>query len=390
MRPSASPMRRFGPAVLLLTCCHAWGIEAPRTPPASADSPAPAKASVTATDEGAFFEKLQRVAQFQALRPLVVPEAVLSELARGKADAAVAVLSGAADRGDRDANIALVRLQHWCNAMVSSRPADPQALIEKLSSELPAERAARVAGVIFAEADFRNRARAGCHDARFDYGAIEARLRESAQSGHAASATELAQFVRDPAEREALLQTAISSGYAPAMHAKAGKLVAAVQRGQTTQNVGSIRELLKQAGRSIPRAKVDLANCMALGCDGHPADALTAYAFGMDAARDGEPTAFFSMVRMPWGSRLSRTQMLAWQYFGQRLNELGCLGDGYIASAITLSKAIALLEKDQPPKVLETARADAEKLWRDYGARAQNENGCAAGPDASDGASRTN
>ena len=107
----------------------------------------------------------------------------------------------------------------------------------------------------------------------------------------------------------------------------ATNLLIAVQRGQTTENVSKIRELLKIAGRAIPRAKLDLANCMAVGCDGHPADALTARAFGIDAARDGEPTAFLSMVRMPWGARMPRAQLLAWQYFGDRLNEGGCMGD---------------------------------------------------------------
>src|SRR5690606_22439806 len=142
----------------------------------------------------------------------------------------------------------------------------------------------------------------------FDYRLIEARLREAAAEGHPASATELAQFVRDPAQRQALLQAAMDKHYAPAYYAVATQLLMAVQRGETTQNVSSIREWLKQAGREVPKAKLDLANCMALGCDGHPADALAARAFGTDAARDGEPTAFLSMVRMPWGSRMSRSQ----------------------------------------------------------------------------------
>ncbi|HEX2494265.1 MAG TPA: hypothetical protein VHK24_10855, partial [Steroidobacter sp.] len=241
---------------------------------------------------------------------------------------------------------------------------------------LPQERAAKAAGVINAEGEYVNRARAACGAARFDFAAIEARLRAAAEAGHPASQVELAQFVRDPGKREALLQSAIEKRYAPAMYAAATQLVVAVQRGQTTENVSSIRLWLKQAGQSMPKAKLDLANCMALGCDGHPADALSARAFGLDAARDGEPTAFVSMVRMPWGNRLSREQHLAWQYFGERLNEAGCAGEDYVASAMWFEQAIAKLEEGRDAKVLEAGRSQADQLWRENGQRAMKEQGC--------------
>jgi hypothetical protein len=134
--------------------------------------------------------------------------------------------------------------------------------------------------------------------------------------------------------------------------------------------------LFKQAGRTMSRAKVDLANCMALGCDGHPADAPAAAAFGTDAARDGEPSAFLSMVRMPWGGRIPRVQLLAWQYYGDRLNESGCAGDAYVLTTVAFAQTLAMLEKGQDPKVLEEARTQAENLWRDNGARAMREQGC--------------
>jgi hypothetical protein len=201
-------------------------------------------------------------------------------------------------------------------------------------------------------------------------------LRAAADTGDPASATELAQFLRDPAKREAMLQSAVKKNYPPAVYKVATNLLIAVQRGQTTENVSQIRELLKIAGRTIPRAKLDLANCMAVGCDGHPADALTARAFGIDAARDGEPTAFMSMVRMPWGGRFTRPQMLSWQYFGDRLNEGGCMGDAYVPTTLAFGQTIALLERNADPTVLEEARKQAEALWSEHGVRAQKENGC--------------
>ena len=201
-------------------------------------------------------------------------------------------------------------------------------------------------------------------------------MRAAADAGDPASAVELAQFVRDPKKKEALIKSAIDQRFAPAMYLAATNLVMAVQRGETTENVSSIRLWLKQAGPTIPKAKVDLANCMALGCDGHPADALTAQAFGLDAARDGEPSAFLSMARMPWGHRLSRAQLLAWQSFGDRLNEAGCTGDAYLPSVTMFTQTLGALEKGLDPTSRDAARKQADELWRDNGARAMKEQGC--------------
>jgi hypothetical protein len=376
MNRGGQSMRSAAFAALLLLQGTAHALEAPKQPPAPQLEAAPPPVEITATDETQFQQVLQRVTTFRNLRGLSVSAAVIDQLAQGDADKAVASLSVAANQGDRQANIALVRIQHWCNTVSQSRPPDAKAQIAKLGNQFSPARAARVAGLINAEAAFVPRAKAGCARANFDFGGIEARLRAAAEAGDPASATELSQFIRDPAKREAMLQTAISKNYAPAVYAAATNLLVAVQRGQTTENVSAIRELLKTAGRSIPKAKLDLANCMALGCDGHPADTRTAQAFGLDAARDGEPTAFLSMMRMPWGRQLSRTQLLAWQYFGDRLNETGCMGDAYIGTSLGFSQSIPMLEKGQPAQVLEAAKTQAETLWKDNAERAKKENGC--------------
>jgi hypothetical protein len=362
-------------AALLLFCGAPHAMEAPNPQPQPDAAPPPARAEVTPTDETQFYELLQRVSSSRTLRGLGVSQDTITELGRGHIDVAVASLGTLASQGNREANIALVRIQHFCGRVTSARPVDPKTQLANLP-ELPADRAARVAGVIRAESEWMARARAACVKAPFDYRGIEARLREAASAGHAASATELAQYTRDPAKKKALLQSAIDKNYPPAMYAVATELLIAVQRGETTENVGAIRELLKQAGRSVTKAKLDLANCMAFGCDGHPADTATAQAFGVDAARDGEPTAFVAMVRMPWGGNMTRTQLLAWQYFGDRLNEAGCMGDTYIPSTAGFMQMIQLLEKGQPPDALAGARTLAEDLWRDNSARAKKENNC--------------
>jgi hypothetical protein len=359
-------------AVVATTSCgSALCIEAPKT-----ETPAAAAETAPAVDEKAFYDTLRRSAQRRTLSNLRIPDEVILSLARGEANAAVALLANAAAKGGNEENIALVRIQHLCNRVLSASAADPQVQIDKLDQNLPPERRARAAGVLREEARFKEVAATGCRKAQFDYQGIEARLRAAADAGDPASATELSQFVRDPVKKQALLKAAAAKNFAPAMHALATQRLIAVQRNENTEDVASIRTMYKQAGRFMTKAKLELANCMAVGCDGYPADAAAATSFGLDAARDGEPTAFLSMIRMGWGNRLGRTQLLAWQYFGDRLNEAGCMGDGYVANLVAFTQTIKALEQGQEPKLGEDARAQAETFWRDHGARAQKEQGC--------------
>ncbi|HEY6643011.1 hypothetical protein [Povalibacter sp.] len=368
---------RLSGALLVLNALAANAIDAPKPAAAPAEAAVPPpQTNVTANDETAFYERLQFVAHKRMLVGLGISDDTLKSLAAGSADAAIGRLSQQSVAGDRNATIALVRIQHWCNRISSARPADAQAQLARFTQLVSPERLARIAGVINAERAYQGRARQSCGQAAFDYQGIESRLRQAAEAGDPASTTELALFVRDPAKREQFLQQAADKNYAPAIQALATQRLLAVQRGQTTENVSSIRLLFKQAGRTLPRAKVDLANCMATGCDGHPADAGGAAPFGFDAAKDGEPLAFTSMMRMPWGNRLTRTQMLGWQYYGDQLNETGCTGDAYIQNAVMFAQAVATLEKGQSPTQLEQARTQAETLWEGNGERAKKEQGC--------------
>ncbi|HMN46297.1 MAG TPA: hypothetical protein PKE27_17095 [Povalibacter sp.] len=358
----------------LLACTASFAIDIPK--PENAPAAEPSQATVTATDETAFYERLQYVAHKRLLVGLGIGDDALKSLGAGSADAAIGQLSQRSVAGDRNATIALVRIQHWCNRISQSRPADIPAQLARFAPMVSTEKLARIAGVLNAERSYQERARQGCSQAPFDYQGIESRLRQAAEAGDPASATELAQFVRDPAKREAFLQQAVDRNYAPAQQAMAMGRLIAVQRGQTTENVSSIRLLFKQAGRTLPRAKVELANCMATGCDGHPADSGGAAPFGFDAAKDGEPLAFTSMMRMPWGNRQTRVQMLGWQYYGDRLNETGCTGDAYVQNAVVFSQSIGMLEKGQPPSILEQAKTQGETLWQQNSERAKKEQGC--------------
>ena len=61
--------------------------------------------TVTPTDERAFYEKVQRVTAYRALRGLKIPASVIADLGRGDAETAVATLSSIASQGSNDANI---------------------------------------------------------------------------------------------------------------------------------------------------------------------------------------------------------------------------------------------------------------------------------------------
>lgn len=323
-----------------------------------------------------FATQLERVTYRQLLRGLETDPTIIEALARGDFASAVEALSAAARAGTAPPNIALIRLQHACARIVQMQQTLDPERFDKLRAELPEERAARIIAVAEVQASHVAHAQAGCRAARFDLRAIEARLRQAADQGDPVSATELARFTNDPSRREALLVAASDKNYAPAQHALAQNRVVGVQRGLSTENVASIRILLKQAGQMLPIAKLDFANCVAVGCDGHPADAPTAAIFGIDAARDGEAGAFPAIMRMPWRARLKPEEIVAWQYFGNRLNEAGCSGNGYIGMAATFGRTFMQLEKGLKPDVLSAGQQLADRYWTDFGERAKREQMC--------------
>jgi hypothetical protein len=365
MRPAAACVV----AVVLALCARAaFAIEAPATA-------APA-APVTPIDRTPFQHRLVEVDRLQSFRGIDVDRSIATMLADADATTAVARLESRAAAGSDDANVALVRTQHWCAAMMAAarQPAGDEA--SKLSASLPADRLPGALGVLEAQRAFTDRAAAACQRAPFRYQDIERRLRAAAQAGHASSANELARFTNDSARRDALIEDAAKGGYGPAQHTLAVSRLYAVQRGETTENVDTIRQLLKQAGTTVPAAKVDLANCMAAGCDGHPADSATAAAFGVDAARDGDPSAFVAMLRMPWRTSLKVEEIAAWQMFGDRLNEEGCTGGRYLEALVTFTQVLAQFEKGLKPEQLASARAHADRYWSQFAARARHEQRC--------------
>jgi hypothetical protein len=323
-----------------------------------------------------FVAHLEDVAHRQLFRGLGIEPKVIAALAQADFAGAVDSLSSGAAQGSQPFNIALIRLQHDCARIVQSPTAVNPSQLDKLRTDLPEARATRIIAVLDAQNDFTKKAQASCRASRFDLRRIEATLKQSAEQGDVVSATELARYTGDSARREAMLVAAAAKNYAPAQHALAQSRVVGVQRGLSTENVASIRILLKQAGQTLPLAKLDFANCVAVGCDGHPADAPTAAVFGVDAARDGEAAAFPAMMRMPWRQRLKPEELIAWQYFGDRLNESGCTGEGYIGAAINFTTMLGQLEKTVRPDVVTAGKQLAMRYWTDFGERAKKEQLC--------------
>ncbi len=323
-----------------------------------------------------FVAHAEEVAHRQLFRGLGVDARVITALAQGDFAGAVGSLSVGAAQGSPPFNIALIRLQHECARIVQSPTVVSPAQLDKLRTDLREARATRIIAVLDAQNEYTRKAQASCRNSRFDLRRIEATLKQSAEQGDAVSATELARYTGDAARREAMLVAAAAKNYAPAQHALAQSRVMGVQRGLSTENVASIRILLKQAGQTLPLAKLDFANCVAVGCDGHPADAPTAAVFGIDAARDGEAAVFPAMMRMPWRQRLKPEELIAWQYFGDRLNEWGCAGEGYIGAAVNFTQMLGQLEKNVRPDVVAAGKQLADRYWTDFGERAKKEQLC--------------
>lgn len=350
------------------------------TAPVPAPTPQPAvtppsAAMIEARDEDEFYRRLALISLRQQWRDLNITPAVIAPIGTADIVSIVRQLEEKAQKNDAAANVALIRLQHWC-AQAANRQPRPLSQIDELVAGLPNERIGRIKGVVAAEEIFMPRAAQSCASASFNYSAIETRLRRAAEAADPVSATELAQFVREPAQREALLQAAAAKGDATAAYRLATRRLAEVQRGERTEQVGSIRTLLKQAGQTEPKAKLDFANCVATGCDGHPAELSTAAVFALDAARDGEPQAYMGMLIFGWANQLKREDLIAWQLLGDRLNEAGCNGANYSNWAARFAQNIATLEKGQSPALITQAHDRAEDYWRDYGPRARKAQLC--------------
>lgn len=363
---------------LAFAVTQALAIGAPDPPAASPPVAEPAKAIqvVASSAPETLQPQLARVGHRQRFTDLTIDAVVVEELARADVKSAVARLSAKAAAGDASSNIALIRVQRWCARIPPrDRHRDTQ-LLERLRPQLGEAEAARLQTVVKLELDYAAAALTSCQQAQFDYRGIESQLRDAAAAGEPKSITELARIEQQPARAEELLQQASDKNYSPAQQALAMLRLIAVQRGERTDKVDSIRALLKQAGRTSPRAKLDLANCMATGCDGHPNDVSGALVFGMDAARDGERDAFTSIARMPWAARLPIDQRLAWQYFGQRLNEAGCYGEEYVPTFGALRENAIAYEKVTKPDQQAQARKLAEQYWQEFGSRARREQRC--------------
>jgi hypothetical protein len=82
------------------------------------------------------------------------------------------------------------------------------------------------------------------------------------------------------------------------------------------------------------------------------------------------------MVRMPWGARIPRSELLAWQLFGDRLNESGCMGDQYVPTSLAVSQTIGMLTRVLDNDELEDTNNKFDALWAEHGVRAMKENGC--------------
>jgi hypothetical protein len=68
--------------------------------------------------------------------------------------------------------------------------------------------------------------------------------------------------------------------------------------------------------------------------------------------------------------------LLAWQLFGDKLNESGCMGDQFVPTALALTQTISMITRVLDNEELEETKKQFDALWAEHGVRAMKENGC--------------
>ena len=284
--------------------------------------------------------------------------------------------SALAEQGSRKANIALVRIQHCCGSVAGGRRPDVNAQISKLSPDLPPDKAARVAGVIQAEADYMNRARAACRKATFDYRRYRSAAARAAEAGDPASATELAQFMRDPAKKKALLKAAADKNIRPRctpLRPSCWSPCSAARRPRTSARFASCSS--RRAARCRKPRWIWRIAWRWAATDIRPMRSLPAPSASMLRAT-ASPMAFCSMVRMPWGSTHVARAAAGLAVLRRSTQRSRLHGRQLHRRCDQLRADDRDAREESGPAVAGSRHKLAEELWRDNEARAKKENNC--------------
>jgi len=299
-------------------------------------------------------------------------QAAVSELRI--ADAASALESRALAE-DRDANVALARLEQACRGEEpdTQRATDrAHAEVAARASKMPTAMRERIETSIAVRQERIAAMPKACAQARFDSRAISQRLRDAGATGHEASLWQLGLLADTDAARRYWLSAAML-GFVPAQVELARSLMFENSSGDRRDR-GTMNFWLQAAARSSPEGRLLLGDCLVNSCNAQPPDFVTAGRVLREAILLGVAYAPTTLASIPADDAAAPTEAELYSYnsFLQRLNDLGCYGpDLYPTNAVNMRDYSQQAEMRLSPSALDEARRTADEMWREHGAQAR-------------------
>jgi hypothetical protein len=291
-------------------------------------------------------------------------------------------LATRASKGDRDAAAALLRLRSncrnpaWLGSLPLAADRSPES-VPQAGPRMPPRTRALVLAAIDLTAREVAAATAYCQTTgAADSSALEARVRSAAADGHAPSLLAIAMQAADDPTRERHLLSAAILGDARAELELARLYAQRAGDDPGSPDRAKIRFWLEQANNRLPAATFELGRCLAAGCDGRPPDAVRARALVETAAAQGYADAIETLAGVDaafagdMAEPAGPAERYAWLGFRARLARLGCYTD-FAELALDSERSGMDLSQSLPAVLARQARAQADQLFRRYGAEAQ-------------------
>ncbi len=336
--------------------------DAPRTPTAPAPKP----------DLDAFVGQLRRAESYAIFADIDVPESIRVAIADLRIAEAAGELEARARANDRNANVALARLELACHEGPDPETDAAHAAAAERASKMPAETRERIEASIAARRERVARMPKACAETRFNSAAINQRLRSAAAGGHEASLWQLGNLADTDTARQYWLSAAML-GFVPAQVELAQSLMNENSSGELRER-NRLNYWLQAAARGSPRGKLLLGECLVNSCTAQPPDMAGARQALREAAFLGVAYATTTLASIPLGDPAAPTDedKFVLESFIQRLNDLGCYGaDLYPSNAVHISDHLQQLGLGISPSAFAEAQGLADQAWREHGAQAR-------------------
>ncbi len=301
------------------------------------------------------------------------PTSIRSSIAELRIAEAAEELETRARADDKNANVALARLELACHEGLDPETDAAHAAAAERASKMPAGNRERIEASIAQRRERVARMPKACAEARFDSAAINQRLRSAAAAGHEASLWQLGNLADTDTARQYWLSAAML-GFVPAQVDLAQSLMNQGSSGERREQ-NRMNYWLQAAARGSPRGKLLLGECLVNGCNAQPPDTASAALALREAAFLGVASATTTLASIPAGDPAAPTDedMFVLESFIQRLNDLGCYGaDLYPTNAVHISDHLQRLGLGISPSAFAEAQKLADQAWREHGAQARS------------------